>query len=748
LDFLKLVPGNAYRIAPIFLIRMAGVPFEVVERLATIDTARKAREVLVRQTEFDQAKDRAERFLAHRDNGLPPKAFRALRAAVRENRVPPAVEGAELDVFRTFAKGASEMSEAMGKLRETIERELAASRVALMRGAREFLAPYLVFGSGEVHSLLGELSAPEVESLAPRNSKISQRERPLLLYLQRIAAKNDTFSAFGPSSWGTIETQNAGVSFSPEPGPMRREVFLERWTAHAAAAAMNADPEVREEIKVPALQPHAFELLVAEVSRWPESDARDRWLAALSPLVERAREFVSATTTARRLQLMDQARELLDQFGAARKSTGRSLYSATNPLGEECSRVTDFVISETMTNEFTNDAEPWIDLWRDSYAFVAGRVAAGLRKLLESAPIKNGSVMLPEFLAHCEAQKMPLTGHGLVVLAHLAFQEVKAAFRAQFADRADASEWKLTMEDCRFVRKNFEYAKFDEYTFPSADLQLSAASIEATARGEYEWILGELHPPIALMHHCFYWSCPDPAALSQALASTVFGGPNFHFGFAPADFTAHTTVRLFDALPDHANFVAPQKGDPAWRTTAPADAEVFVDEQNGDVGLRRRDSGEYLGSFARGWLIPLGFHPFHFSLPGHTPRLRCGRVIVQRECWTVSLDEFGDGDFTGISTDLVLAMEKLRAAKNWPRFIYIRPTEQALRRSGAEGRDKDTKPVFIDLESYLFLEIFHRWLVKAGELDVTEMLPDPDHLLWQETNGRRTFELRTQIVPR
>ncbi len=130
------------------------------------------------------------------------------------------------------------------------------------------------------------------------------------------------------------------------------------------------------------------------------------------------------------------------------------------------------------------------------------------------------------------------------------------------------------------------------------------------------------------------------------------------------------------------------------------------------------------------------------------PRLRCGNVIVQRQSWTVTLDELATGDFTGISTHLVLAIEKLRAAKNWPRHIYIRPTEQALRRSGAEGRDKDTKPVFIDLESYLSMEIFYRWLKKAGELEVTEMLPDADHLCWQEADGRRTFELRTLIVPR
>jgi hypothetical protein len=122
-------------------------------------------------------------------------------------------------------------------------------------------------------------------------------------------------------------------------------------------------------------------------------------------------------------------------------------------------------------------------------------------------------------------------------------------------------------------------------------------------------------------------------------------------------------------------------------------------------------------------------------------------VVVQRRAWTVARAELAAGNFTGVSRDLVIAMERLRAQKDWPRFVYIRPTEAALRRSGAEGRDKDTKPVFIDLESYLFLEIFYRWLTKSGEIEVTEMLPAPDDLPWREADGRRTFELRTLIVP-
>src|SRR5205085_7579389 len=207
-----------------------------------------------------------------------------------------------------------------------------------------------------------------------------------------------------------------------------------------------------------------------------------------------------------------------------------------------------------------------------------------------------------------------------------------------------------------------------EYTFPSADLQLAATSTDAIARGDYRWILAELHPPIAMLHHCMFWSCPDKQTLGRALASTTFGRPNFHFGFFASAFTAHTTVRLVDAMPDLSNFVAPQRAKPKWRKISPADAEVYVDETTGDVCVRKIDNQEHLGSFARAWVIPLGFHPFQFGLATHTPRLRCGKVIVQRESWTITASDLPPGNYTGISGALVVAAEKLRAEKNLPRF--------------------------------------------------------------------------------
>ncbi len=727
----------------------------------------------------------------------------------------PATAAAARALLAARAAGAQDLSGVETTFKNEFERELNAARSALLENSRRVLPPYLVFAGGGVRELLAKLLAEGAETWMQqsiRNARAGDRERHLLLYLQRVCAKNDTFSAFGPSTWGSV-TVDKPLAISSASPISRRDTFLERWTAHTLAAALNADAEIlaelsprlhpncridgdqlvfaetgetaplgsdtiallkqcdgktpahslgvspeilehlaqekilRWEIEVPALEPHAFAVLLSEVRQWRDNAVRARWLELIEDIARLPRDFAEAGETPARIRIMAEARHRLQELGGVRASAQRFLYAATNPIAEECFRESAFEIPEAMTDDLARDAAPWIDLWRDTYAFVASRVAAGLRGLFETAPIRNGAVSLPAFLKHCEAQKMPLTGPGIVALAHIAFQEVKAGFRKEVQARVGQAELTLSEHDCHFVRRNFAYEKFDEYTYPSADLQISAISVAEAAAGNYEWIVSELHPPVALLHHCFYWSCPDQAQLARALASTTFGRPAFHYGFFAADFTAHTAVRVFDALPQQTNFVAPQRPDASWRQVPPAETEVYVDGESGDVRLRRIKTQESLGSFARAWLIPLGFHPFHFGGLPHMPRLRCGRAIVQRRSWIVRREEFAVGNYTGVSRDLVLAVTQLRAEKDWPRHIYIRPSEQALRRSGAEGRDKDTKPVYIDLESYLFLEIFYRWLTKAGELEVTEMLPDPEHLLWQEKDGRRTFELRTQIVP-
>lgn len=808
---------SSYRIAPIFLIRATGIPFEVIERVATNASSACAREALAMQRETAHLHQIAEALISSRASALSAETSRLSRKILRGELEIDVADAALPEPVLRYREKAQTLAQLQSHLQSAVESDLAKARTALIAESINYLPDYLVFGAGEARERLGRLRG-ETASDAPnanRNARARENDRHLLLYLQRLATKNDTFSRFGPSAWGRIDHAGEPASLLKNDALVdARESFLERWTAHNLARAINQDPDARVELRprlhpngrvegnlfldctteiqtplsqkmlsvlsqcdgetpafqigdlvsleelasqkiilweleVPALEAKAFEILAHEIERWRDDSAKAKWLPRAREIAQLPAQFTAQTAIEPRLETMSQARQLLEALGAGEtKSGGRALYSASNPIAEECARTCEFRINEKLADEVALQAAPWFDLWQHTYCFVASRVAESLRHLLRSAPLTHGAISLPAFAAHCAQNKLPLTGPGLVAPAHLAFQEIKAAFRETMIARSYLPACEFTAAHCRQLRDKFPCPSFSAYTWPSADLQIGAKSFEALAWGNYQWIISELHPPVALLHHALYWSCPDKPALSAALTSTCDQMPNFHFGFTAADFTSHTTVRFFEALPELTYFVAPQRGNPKWKTVRPAEAEVFVDDATGDVGVRKIGSHEYLGSFARNWIIPLGFHPFHFGMAPHSPRLMCGNVVVQRRAWTVLEEELRPGNFNGISRDLVLAIEELRAARDLPRYVYIRPTEQALRRSGAEGRDKDTKPIFIDLESYLFLEIFHRWLKKAGEIEVTEMLPDPDHLCWHEADGRRTFELRTLVVPR
>ncbi|HEY6101050.1 MAG TPA: hypothetical protein VIW03_16560, partial [Anaeromyxobacter sp.] len=285
-----------------------------------------------------------------------------------------------------------------------------------------------------------------------------------------------------------------------------------------------------------------------------------------------------------------------------------------------------------------------------------------------------------------------------------------------------------------------EFPRFDPMTWPSADLQLAAASPEDVAAGRHQWVVAELHFAAAVLQHGVTFAAPDPGAFAAWVRRAA--APLCDWGF-PTDIVSHTMLDLAP-VEDLFTYAGPSTGLERWRTVRPADAEVVV-AADGDVRIRAE--GVERGSFARSWVLGFGFHPFVFPLGAHSPRLEVGGVVVQRESWVVTAADLPRAPYSGASPELAADVDRLRAARGIPRYVYVRPTEGTVRRLGAGGRDKDVKPIFVDLESYPFLDVLARWMAKHGELDVTEMLPAPDQLLWREEDGRHTFELRTLFVP-
>jgi hypothetical protein len=98
-----------------------------------------------------------------------------------------------------------------------------------LAACRKFLKAYLVFAAPGVRERIIRQLSNTTSATSPRNKQARADERHWLLYLQRLAAKNDSLSEFGPEGWGRCESGSAKFTFSPETGIARRETFLERW---------------------------------------------------------------------------------------------------------------------------------------------------------------------------------------------------------------------------------------------------------------------------------------------------------------------------------------------------------------------------------------------------------------------------------------------------------------------------------------------------------------------------------------
>lgn len=796
--------SSSYQLVPTFQVRTTGVPFDALTGLATPGAVAAARETVAKWEAVARTVDGALEGLRAGPSNVGLRKRDKLRRAIGMQLPIDKPDAGLPESVRAYAAAHSDAEAQSSAFECVLEHELNVSAAVLHQAARRYIAGYAVFASPSLAALVSKLAGedPGAETWDPK------RDRHLLLYLQRLATKNETFSAFGPSAWGSVKECLEGIALS-SPRALRRHAYLERWVAEVVVSAMNRDPATRAEVaprvhpcgylegptfcrldtggrvtleaeevalvracnggtpahalnsparlaklaeagvliwavECPALVADRISELLSEVRAWRDCAARGRWEPILAALAALPEEFADDQRPAARCAIMKRASQLLESIEAVLPAPPqRVLYRATNPIGEECVLDVDVHLGRKCADGLATRAAPWLDLWRDTVAFAAHRANEKLRALHAKVGQGSALVPLPSLLAAAEAVNLSLPVNGVPALAYLAFQEVNAVFRAQLESRLDQREVELSADDCGVVRRCFVFPQATPFAYPSADLQVAAKDLTQIEAGEHRWVIAELHGGAVALQHGIYWGCPDRASF-DGWVRTMASGPTADWGFAGADLATHTTIH-YEALGDLFTYLGPSSASRPWATARSAEALVYVTD-DGDVRLRVH--GRDCGSFARSWVLPLGLHPFVFSFAPHTPRLTLCGVVVQRETWTINLGDMPHAPYRKRSAFLVSDADRLRESKAIPRYIYIRPTQAAVRRLGAGGRDKDVKPVFIDLESYPFLEVLARWMAKHRELEVVEMLPAPDDLPWRTEEGRYTFELRTLLAPR
>ncbi|MFF7725527.1 lantibiotic dehydratase [Streptomyces sp. NPDC008001] len=285
------------------------------------------------------------------------------------------------------------------------------------------------------------------------------------------------------------------------------------------------------------------------------------------------------------------------------------------------------------------------------------------------------------------------------------------------------------------------------------DILFAAESREALARGDFTAVIGDCHAVREVVTHTSF------GPLVQERTPELL--PEVHRGYLSLLDDDEILVNLSRGHPDKSSTqlcypchdLEVYGRSPQTRDKVLQPSRLYAVVAGGRLELRAHGVGGRLRlmappaggpSILQDPLSPFAF-PRHFGGVGlraealdHIPRIRCGRVVLQRETWRISADALRGPSLSGsrmAADDAAeyLAARRLRTAHGLPRHVFAKiPGEP--------------KPLYVDWDAPLLVRQLSR-LARGtgGTVEISEMLPAPGER-WLEVDGRRyTSELRCAV---
>jgi hypothetical protein len=300
--------------------------------------------------------------------------------------------------------------------------------------------------------------------------------------------------------------------------------------------------------------------------------------------------------------------------------------------------------------------------------------------------------------------------------------------------------WPQVQAAFHVPRAGWSYARYN-----SPDVMIAASSTEAIRRGDYQFVLGEMHAAeVTVANWVFVGQHPAPDELFQCLESDL---PEPRVVPIAPKYQPGLTVRTSPALLSSKDYFLEYAFEPSDVPSARSlpISQLVIEKRDDKLLFRTRDGRlqfdpiEFMGTPMTNLVInTLKIVPASY----HAPRITIDRLVVSRESWTFSPSAIG---FVQEKDDSARFM----AARRWarahgiPRLVFVKtPVEM--------------KPFFVDFDSPIYVSNFVRIIRRsaaAAESDVptlrnclitlSEMLPTPEQTWLPDAQDRHcTSEFR------
>nr|WP_281390526.1 lantibiotic dehydratase [Sphaerisporangium rubeum] len=257
-----------WELHPSFILRSTGFPFAVLDRVSFPRTAALIDAALDAEDAVAHAAAEAVAHLRDHDGVTDGRLRRRLWKSLSRHRPLPAGEGEDADaatraLLARYTVALETREQAWEAARAGLAAELPVRREALRDAAADerfqeavWLSSPQMYERGLRGHVAGDLTGP-------RTGRVRSLERQIAGYLQRVAAKNETASFFGPINYGDFSSPGAE---RPRGGTVtRRHAYVAYWVVRALADRIAQEPSVRPHLR-PRLSPLATVSVAAPVA--------------------------------------------------------------------------------------------------------------------------------------------------------------------------------------------------------------------------------------------------------------------------------------------------------------------------------------------------------------------------------------------------------------------------------------------------------------------------------------------------
>jgi len=268
------------------------------------------------------------------------------------------------------------------------------------------------------------------------------------------------------------------------------------------------------------------------------------------------------------------------------------------------------------------------------------------------------------------------------------------------------------------------------------DIMIAATDAEAIRRGEYVFVLGEMHVALNTLETCvFVNQHPRPTELMNLLDEDLGTGNLVAVPPKNIDWLSRTQPLV---SPHDLRLEFSLTGFARDRSKAVPISSLVIQRCDDEIEVRTADGQIFNALELAGWrLSEMIFDAFKiFGPSAHTPRISIDRLVVKRETWRFTIAELSFASHQD-AAERFLQCRAWARTYNLPRFLFYKvPVEK--------------KPAYLDLESPILADIFCRMVrstidakLPDAMIEVTEMLPDLQQMWLSDNDGDRySCELR------